>query len=175
MEKFRVQDDLYNYVNHEKLEELVIPDDSPSVGGFKTLSDDVEKLMINEFNTLCESKNYPNEHLERACTLYMAVKDVKKRNRYGIKPALKHLAPIEKLESVKSLNRALKSFVIKRAIRPWSARSLPTKIKKRGPASQSSHPIVPSSIYVCYSIPRSFEHSLSFLYFLRLRLRKFKA
>ena len=113
MEKLRIQDDLYHYVNQQKLDELVIPDDAPSAGGFKTLHDEVEKLMIQEFNDLCQSKNYPNVHLERACNLYMAVKDVKRRNRFGIRPALKFLQPIKKLDSVKALNRALKSFVIK--------------------------------------------------------------
>ncbi len=113
MEKLRIQDDLYHYVNQQKLDELVIPDDAPSAGGFKTLHDEVEKLMIQEFNDLCQSKNYPNVHLERACNLYMAVKDVKRRNRFGIRPALKFLQPIKKLDSIKALNRALKSFVIK--------------------------------------------------------------
>ncbi|MBQ2909043.1 MAG: M13 family peptidase, partial [Clostridia bacterium] len=104
MEKLRIQDDLYHYVNQQKLDELVIPDDAPSAGGFKTLHDEVEKLMIQEFNDLCQSKNYPNVNLERACNLYMAVKDVKRRNRFGIRPALKFLQPIKKLDSVKALN-----------------------------------------------------------------------
>ena len=50
MEKPRIQDDLYTYVNQEKLEELIIPDDQPCVGGFQTLAVDVEQTMINEFN-----------------------------------------------------------------------------------------------------------------------------
>ena len=49
MEKVRIQDDLYTYVNQEKLDELVIPDDKPCAGGFQTLAEDVEKIMINEF------------------------------------------------------------------------------------------------------------------------------
>ena len=43
MEKIRIQDDLFTYVNQETLDNLVIPDDKPSVGGFVTLSEDVEK------------------------------------------------------------------------------------------------------------------------------------
>ena len=45
MEKVRIQDDLYLYVNQEKIEELVIPDDMPTTGGFSTLNTEVEKLM----------------------------------------------------------------------------------------------------------------------------------
>ena len=53
MEKIRIQDDLYTYVNQAKLDELVIPDDMPVAGGFAALSDDVEKLMhqLSECNT----------------------------------------------------------------------------------------------------------------------------
>ena len=46
MEKPRIQDDLYTYVNQEKLDSLVIPDDKPCVGGFQTLAEDVEKIML---------------------------------------------------------------------------------------------------------------------------------
>ena len=49
MEKPRIQDDLYTYVNQEQLEQLVIPDDQPCVGGFQTLAVDVEKTMISMY------------------------------------------------------------------------------------------------------------------------------
>ena len=40
MEKVRIQDDLYTFVNQAKLEELVIPDDMPVAGGFAALGTD---------------------------------------------------------------------------------------------------------------------------------------
>ena len=63
MKKIRIQDDLYTYVNQEKLEELVIPEDMPVAGGFASLATDVEKLMIGEFNEMSSTGTYPNEHL----------------------------------------------------------------------------------------------------------------
>ena len=63
MEKVRIQDDLYTYVNQEKLEQLEIPADLPCVGGFQTIAIDVEKLMIKEFNEMSESKNIKNGFL----------------------------------------------------------------------------------------------------------------
>ena len=74
-DKVRIQDDLYTYVNQEKLEELVIPDDQPSVGGFQTLAVDVEKIMINEFKEMCAKGVYPNHYLEKACTLFKIAKN----------------------------------------------------------------------------------------------------
>ena len=60
MEKVRIQDDLYTYVNQEWMDQAIIPEDRPTVGGFADLDKDVEKLMIGEFNSLSESKEYPS-------------------------------------------------------------------------------------------------------------------
>ena len=113
MEKIRIQDDLYTYVNQAKLEELVIPDDMPVAGGFAALGLDVEKLMIGEFNTMCKENSYPNEHLERACKLYMLAKDVKRKKKHGIKPALKNLAILKKLGTLRGYNLHLKELLFK--------------------------------------------------------------
>ena len=113
MEKIRIQDDLYTYVNQAKLEELVIPDDMPVAGGFAALRDDVEKLMIDEFNTMCKDAAFPNEHLERACALYTIAKDVKRKKKHGIKPALKNLAILKKLGTMRSFNLHTKELIFK--------------------------------------------------------------
>ena len=120
MKKIRIQDDLYTYVNQEKLEELVIPEDMPVAGGFATLSTDVEKLMIGEFNTMCKEDSYPNAHLERACTLYALAKDVKRKKKHGIKPALKNLAILKKLGTMRSFNLHAKDLMFKGIALPIS-------------------------------------------------------
>ena len=113
MEKIRIQDDLYTYVNQAKLDELVIPDDMPVAGGFATLGEDVEKLMIGEFNAMCKAAAYPDAHLERACKLYMLAKDVKRKKKHGIKPALKNLAVLKKLGTLRGYNLHLKELLFK--------------------------------------------------------------
>ena len=113
MEKVRIQDDLYTYVNQAKLEELVIPDDMPMAGGFAALNTDVEKLMIGEFNAMCKDKAYPNDYLARACTLFTLAKDVKRKKKHGIKPALKHLAILKKLGTLRSYNLHAKELILK--------------------------------------------------------------
>ena len=113
MEKVRIQDDLYTYVNQAKLDELVIPDDMPVAGGFAALGTDVEKLMIGEFNAMCKDGVYPNAHLERACTLYTLAKDVKRKKKHGIKPALKNLAILKKLGSMRSYNLHAKELILR--------------------------------------------------------------
>ena len=113
MEKIRIQDDLYTYVNQAKLEELVIPEDMPVAGGFASLGTDVEKLMIGEFNTMCRENAYPNEYLERACTLFRLAKDVKRKKKHGIKPALKQLAILKKLGTLRGYNLHAKELILK--------------------------------------------------------------
>ena len=113
MEKIRIQDDLYTYVNQAKLEELVIPEDMPVAGGFAALREDVEKLMIGEFNAMCQSAAYPNDYLARACTLFTLAKDVKRKKKHGIKPALKHLAILKKLSTLRSYNLHAKELILK--------------------------------------------------------------
>ena len=112
MEKVRIQDDLFNHVNAEWLEQAVIPDDKPSTGGFAVLAEEVENTLIKEFNELCDSKNYPNDHLKYACMLYEKLKDVAKRNHDKMKPINKVLNKINKLKDVSALNRNLKEFIL---------------------------------------------------------------
>ena len=113
MEKIRIQNDLYTYVNQAKLDELVIPDDMPVTGSAMALMTGVEKLMIGEFNAMSESGSYPNEHMERAGKLYSLAKDVKRKNKHGIKPALKHLAILKKLATMRGFNLHAKELILR--------------------------------------------------------------
>ena len=112
MDNIRIQDDLYTHVNQAKLQELVIPDDMPVTGSAMALMTGIEKLMIGEFNTMCESQAYPNDHMARACRLYALAKDVKRRKKHGIKPALKHLSVLKKVGTMRSFNLRAKELML---------------------------------------------------------------
>lgn len=120
MEKVRIQDDLYTYVNGEWIENAVIPDDKPVCGGFSDLDKGVEELLISDFNKMIEEGNYPNELVKRACVLFNAMKDVKRRNKEGIKPVLKDLKKLDKITSITSFNRNLKTLVLEGYPLPFS-------------------------------------------------------
>ena len=113
MEKPRIQDDLYTYVNQEKLEELIIPDDQPCVGGFQTLAVDVEQTMINEFNEMCKNNTYPNDYLKRACSLFMISKNAEKKEKDGITPALNNLSILNELDSIETFSKMYKTLMLK--------------------------------------------------------------
>ena len=82
-DKVRIQDDLFLAVNQEKLDSLVIPDDKPVAGGFSELADNVDKILMSEFEELSKTKEYPNANMEKAVKLYSLAKDVRRRNRDG--------------------------------------------------------------------------------------------
>jgi putative endopeptidase len=121
MENVRIQDDLYNHVNGETLENLVIPDDLPTVGGFTSLAIDIQKLMMGEFEAMSSSGEYPNEYLRRSVTVYKMAKDKAKKAKYGIKPALKHLAPLSKIDTFKKMNNRLLDMILDDIPLPFGA------------------------------------------------------
>ena len=86
MENVRIQDDLFNHVNGEWIENAVIPEDRPTTGGFADLDKGVEQLMINEFKEMSKTGVYPNDYVKRAVDVFNLVMDTKTRNRQGIKP-----------------------------------------------------------------------------------------
>ena len=112
MENVRIQDDLFLYVNQEKLEQLVIPEDRPTAGGFAELHENVEKLMMNEFKALEKEENIKDENLRKAVDLYSIARNVKKRNSQGIKPIMKDLTVIRSTADMTLLNRRLYTFVL---------------------------------------------------------------
>ena len=110
--KVRIQDDLFTYVNQEKIDSLVIPDDMPVAGGFSELHQNVEKLLMDEFKELEKSGDIQDPNFKKAVTLYSIAKNVKKRNKQGIKPILKDLKTIASINDITSLNRKLKNFAL---------------------------------------------------------------
>lgn len=119
MNKVRIQDDLYTFVNQEKLEELVIPEDQPCTGGFQTLATGVEKTMMDEFKEMCEKESYPNDYLKKACTLFKIAKDADKKEKDGINPALNNLAILDDLD-FNSFSKMYKELKLKKLPLPFA-------------------------------------------------------
>lgn len=106
MEKVRVQDNLYDYVNGEWLEKAVIPDDRPTTGGFADLDQGVEKLLMADFKKFADGKEKCDiEGMEDAIKLYRKILDVNRRNKEGIKPLLPLLEKIKALKTPEDLNK----------------------------------------------------------------------
>ncbi|MCH5152678.1 MAG: M13 family peptidase [Clostridiales bacterium] len=119
--EIRVQDDLYLHVNKEWIDNAVIPDDKPRIGGFADLDQDVEKLLIGDFNKMAAGKmKCPDENVKKAVELYKLVKNTEKRNAEGVAPVMERLHKIESLGSISDFNTALSEFVSHRINLPFS-------------------------------------------------------
>ena len=116
----RIQDDLFTYVNQDKIDTLVIPDDMPVAGGFAELHDNVEKLLMDEFKELEKSGDIQDPNFKKAIDLYSVAKNVKKRNAQGIKPIAKDLKAIQSIKDIASLNKKLKLFVLNKYPLPFN-------------------------------------------------------
>ena len=101
----RIQDDLFTFVNQEKIDSLVIPDDMPIAGGFAELRDNVEKILMDDFKLLEKADNIDDVNLNKAVDLYAIAKNVKKRNSQGIKPLLKDVKAITDVNDINLFNR----------------------------------------------------------------------
>ncbi|MBQ4357658.1 MAG: hypothetical protein II788_06655, partial [Acholeplasmatales bacterium] len=122
MSDIRIQDDLYEAVNGDWLKTAVIPEDRPMTGGFSVLDEDVEKLLINDFNLLANGQKNTNiKEMAYAVELYKKVLDTKRRNEEGIKPILKDLAVIESIKSIEDLNALALDFLLKDVPLPFQA------------------------------------------------------
>ena len=111
MGDIRIQDDLYEYVNHDWLEKAVIPDDKPTTGGFANLSKEVEEILMKDFKDLSKSGNYPDKYMKEAVSLYKLVLDTKKRDEDGVAPVEVVLSKIDGLKDIKDLNANLAEMV----------------------------------------------------------------
>ena len=120
MNKVRIQDDLYNYVNGEWIEKAVIPADRARTGGFSDLDQEVEKILMADFKNFSEGKiDTDLEEMKEAIKLYNKVLDTKRRNEEGIKPVLKTLDFIKGLKDINDLNSNINVFVDKRINLPF--------------------------------------------------------
>ncbi len=115
----RIQDDLYEAVNGEWLKTAVIPDDRPTTGGFSTLAQNVEKIMMDDFKAMAEGKKTTDiPEMRYAISLYKKVKDEERRNREGIAPILPVLEKIKSIETIDDLNNVSAEFLFKSIMLP---------------------------------------------------------
>ena len=121
MEKVRVQDNLYLHVNKEWMDKAVIPDDKPRIGGFSDLDEDVEKLLISDFNKMAEGKNKcPDANVQKAVDIFKLIKNTDRRDAEGVSPVIDRLHRLDSLANVGDFNAALCELVSHRFHLPFS-------------------------------------------------------
>ena len=99
----RPQDDLYEYVNGDFIRKAKIPSDHPSVGGFITLRDNVEKTLLKDFARFAKGKKVDDDLLQRAVLLYKKAIDAEGRKKTGDKPLIDKLSYLDNIKTMEDL------------------------------------------------------------------------
>lgn len=108
----RIQDDLFHAVNGEWLETAVIPDDRPTAGGFAELDENVQKLMMSEFEAFANGEKTTDiPEMAYAIKLYQKFLDTESRNKLGITPLLPKLEKIKAIRTPAELNEVAAEFL----------------------------------------------------------------
>lgn len=119
MEKVRIQDDLYQAVNGQWLQQAVIPDDRPTTGGFSLLDQNVEKTLMDDFDSFAKgTKTTDVETMDQAIKLYRKIIDTERRNEEAIQPALEVLNQLSLIDSPEKFNQKAKELLLNKVVMP---------------------------------------------------------
>ena len=79
-----LKDDFYEYVNGSWLETAEIPEDKPATGGFQDLVDEIDRLLMKEFEDFSQHpETIPPGRLQDAVAYYDLAKDYESRDCLG--------------------------------------------------------------------------------------------
>lgn len=108
-----LKDDFYEYVNGSWLETAEIPEDKPATGGFQDLVDEIDRLLMKEFEDFSQHpETIPPGRLQDAVAYYDLAKDYESRDRLGATPLRPLLERVTALENLEDLNRQLVDWVL---------------------------------------------------------------
>ena len=159
----RVQDDLYGYVNGEWMKTAVIPNDKPFTGGFITLSDDIEKLLMEDFKKFANGeKETEITPVGDAVRLYRKALDVRARASAGMQPLVPLLEKIRGLKDMADLNAQLTAFVSDDLPLPFTVEVMedPRNTDRQCFALMDPEIILPDTTYYDKPIPKFYMLSI---------------
>lgn len=101
VDKSLLKDDLYQAVNGAWLKTAVIPADKSTTGGFADLADNIEKLLMADFEALLENDATElTPEMHQFVKFYRLASDFETRERLGFAPAKKYLDKILALKDL---------------------------------------------------------------------------
>lgn len=112
-----LKNDLYEAVNGEWVKQAKIPDDKPATGGFNDLSDDIDKLLMNDLDNLVK-KPSKDTRLKEATKLYQLAKDFDRRAKEGTKPLQHRLAQINQIDNYADYQKQWAQFILEGSASP---------------------------------------------------------
>ncbi|MDR0299180.1 MAG: peptidase M13 [Streptococcaceae bacterium] len=107
----RIQDDLFEAVNADWLEETEIPADKPRIAAFGELEIEIEKQLADDFAELVE-KEPEDKFLREAIRFYKKVGDWPRRNADNFSSVRAEVAKVSELKSLSDLSANLSDLIL---------------------------------------------------------------
>ncbi|WP_165038116.1 M13-type metalloendopeptidase [Enterococcus sp. ZJ1622] len=113
MNRERLKQDFYEAVNEDWLKTAKIPADKPVTGGFTDLVDDIDNLLMEEFDhLLADPEAVRSEKMNHFLAYYQLANDYDRRNQLHAEPLLPLLERIENLHSFEELNQQFPEWTL---------------------------------------------------------------
>lgn len=107
----RYQDNFYNAINGEWIENASIPDDKSRTGGFYDLSDAIEELMLETTDQWLKDENLPeNSILKEFIKYHKMVSDFETRDDLGVGPVLPLIEEYHQLTSFSEFAKRIAEY-----------------------------------------------------------------
>lgn len=101
-----IKDDLYQAVNGDWLEKAEIPDDKVSTGGFISVRDQIEELMMEEVEKMADGEiRLDQPEMQEFVKYYKKASDFSSRNEAGAQPVQKLIQKLDQLQNYGDLQR----------------------------------------------------------------------
>lgn len=101
----RPQDDFYNFVNGGWMKTATIPSDRSNWGSFAELREKTDQNCLTLLNELIAKEPEKGSEAEKIKQIYQAYIDLEKREQLGLKPIEEDLSAIDKIGSLKDLQK----------------------------------------------------------------------
>lgn len=104
--KFRPQDDLYEYVNHDDLASKEIPSDLPTIGGFRDLANKVEEILMDDFDNFSKGiMSSDCKYINFAINIYNMIINNNKTPIDVSNYLDSYISEIEKIDTIEKFNQ----------------------------------------------------------------------
>ena len=116
MERPKLKDDFYGFINHKWLENVEIPADKSAYGSFTAIDQNVENLLIQDSNNWLRNKTlipcrFPL--IRNYVEFYAQAMDFEKREALGLEPLKELLKQVILLENFDEFSRHYHEFILK--------------------------------------------------------------
>lgn len=109
----RLQDDFFNSVNHEWINENQLSENEEVINPMSGLEDNIKEILQRDMKRMINSPSTASPLLAQPLAFYKMLEDVEGRNEEADEAIKKYFAEIDEIKSISDLNSKLAQFLLK--------------------------------------------------------------